>query len=91
MQATKAAIEDVLDRHAPRNEPVGLRELYALVATHIDLDDEDRLSDGFFQTRWQRNVRNVLQLRLQDRTVTRPARGSYVLASSSEVGAPAPA
>jgi hypothetical protein len=86
MQATKAAIEDVLDRHAPRNEPIGLRELYALVATHLDLGDDDLMSDEFSQTRWQRNVRNVLQLRLRTRSITRPARGWYVLGSDAGMG-----
>ena len=79
MHATKDAIDAVLDRHAPRDAPLSLREIYALVATHVALDDEDRMSDGFLQTRWQRNVRNVLQLRKQARALTWVERGRYML------------
>lgn len=61
MNATMGAVWDVLQRWMPGAGPMTLQQIYELVESHLSLDAEDQGSDGFTQTVWKRNVRNVLQ------------------------------
>ena len=58
---------DVLVARAPRNEWLKLRDLYSVVAAHVELDEQDRAPVAARGTsaRWQRTVRNALQRQKQ--------------------------
>jgi len=64
-----------------------LQEIYRLVAYRLTLSASDQGFDGVSQTRWERNVRNLLQGRLATGEVVRTARGQYQISGRSS---PAP-
>jgi hypothetical protein len=59
------------------SEPFSLRAAYQAVRESLSLDSEDLDSDGFHQTRWERNVRNLLQYRITSGHLLRTDRGEY--------------
>ena len=68
---------DIIKEKLPRNQVVGLQQIYSLVERHIKLTPDDWLPSAkkTVDPRWKRNIRNILQYRtdLQNETT----RGSF--------------
>ena len=79
MRATRRAIRAALHRHVPHGAEVDLLDLYGIIELAISLDSEDWTSDGYGQSRWKRNVRNVLQELRATGGVIRIDRGRYLI------------
>lgn len=77
MKATRPAIWRILQATMPATEPFSLRSAYQAVTDALTLDAEDLGSDGGHQTRWERNVRNLLQYRTTSGNLLRTDRGEY--------------
>lgn len=79
MRAKRPAIWRALQAGMRPDQPYALQEIYAVVGKTIVFDSEDLESDGVSQSKWERNVRNLLQYRLDTGDVHRTDRGEYVL------------
>jgi len=55
-----------------------LQAIYAVVKKSLSFDAEDLESDRVSQSKWERNVRNLLQYRLDTGDVRRTDRGEYL-------------
>jgi hypothetical protein len=65
MPTQQKVMWDLMHRRLPKNEWVGLQDIYILIEKEIDLvpDDFEPAAPTTPTPRWQRNVRNILQYR----------------------------
>ena len=77
---------DIIKEKLPRNQVVGLQQIYSLVERHIKLTPDDWLPSAkkTVDTRWKRNIRNILQYRKTTSEIIWVGEGKYILPSSSD-------
>ena len=74
-------IWDCIRNNLPRARWVSLEEIYKLIETNINLDDEDYewQSPSSDIPKWKRNIRNVLQYRKGTGEIEWDGQGNYRL------------